>query len=105
MIAEDEISTLPPTTAARAFFRGFLIRLLYGSPALPIMLLIRPDWLRENSRILLLGALPFYLFICLAGGAYDATSGNSRRIRLFQKPRMFDILLLVCWLFLLWFSR
>ena len=74
------------------FLRGFFIRLLYGSLVVPVYFLIRPGVFREENLRGLFFALCAYLLICTAGGAYDVA--NKRKIKLWQRPRIRDVLLL-----------
>ena len=64
-------------SAAHYFFRGFFIRLVYGSSAIPflaLLLLIRTYLLDQDSvpvRMVAIGS-SFYLGICIVGGLLDA---------------------------------
>ena len=60
-----------------AFIWGVLLRLFYGSLALPVVWLLRPDLLNERRGTLLV-ALSVYLLVCLAGGAHDAVQVSTR---------------------------
>jgi len=94
-----------PISAGNAFVRGFLIRLLHGTVGILIVLLLRPDLLGEKRHILL-GSIVFYLLVCIAGGAYDAATRKTRRVRLFQnqKPRVVSFWLLAVVLIVLLIS-
>lgn len=76
------------------FLRGFFIRLLYGSFAIPVLILIRPGFFGENASALILG-LCFYLVVCIGGGAYDVSTKQKRKIKLWEKPRIIDVLAMI----------
>jgi len=80
------------SSSVSVFFLGFFIRLLYGSLALPFLALIRPDLFGEKYMAMVF-AVSFFLLVCLAGGAYDVATRQTREIRLFQKPRLVDIVI------------
>jgi hypothetical protein len=61
------------------FVKGFLLRLLYGAIGLPLICMIRPDFLDERKREALTFAASAYLVVCLAGAIYDAVLGPRQR--------------------------
>lgn len=104
MLASQGNPGIPPISSGGAFIKGFLLRLVYGSLALPLLVLIRPDFLGEN-RIALIGGCAFYLIICIAGGIYDASTRQTRILRLFERPGLGSIVGLVIILLALWLNR
>jgi hypothetical protein len=90
MNTEHTRSKQLPTFVDNAFLRGFLLRLLYGSFALPILALIAPSLFGEQLHILP-GTLACYLAICVAGGVHDTAHGIRRG---FQMPRRVDLLII-----------
>jgi hypothetical protein len=73
------------------FLRGFFIRLLYGSLGIPILFIFRPEFFSENTFPLVYG-LCIYSAVCIAGGIYDVSTRQKRRIKLWEKPRMIDVI-------------
>jgi hypothetical protein len=107
MAIGNESFETPTWTAWTAFARGFLIRMLYGSPGVLFVVLIRPDFLGENLH-LLVAAIAAYLLVCLAGGAADATVGRTTSRLSLPMGRALTIsslVLLVMSLVLLWQGR
>ena len=86
------------------FVRGFLLRLVYGALAIPILLIIRPDLFHEHRDALSFAAYA-YLVVCGLGGAYDAYTRHRRRFTLWGKPRTRDIILAALAILGLWLSR
>lgn len=93
-VSEDPVSLL---------VRGFLIRLVYGSLAIPILLIVRPDLFHEHRDALTFAAYA-YLVVCALGGAYDAYRRRRRRFTLWGKPRTRDIILAALAILGLWLS-
>ncbi|GEM_PF-852140 len=97
---------LEPSNPTVTFFRGFFIRLFYGSLALPFIALVRPDFFGELFG-LFSTSFAFYLIICVAGGFYDVETRERRKteFKLFVKPTVKDVLLFAAVLFFLWSLR
>jgi hypothetical protein len=94
MFTDQETSSLPPISAVGAFVKGFLIRLCYGSLALPFLVILKPALFGER-RGALIGGFALYLLVCLAGGIYDVSTRATRRVRYFTMPSLVSILLMV----------
>jgi hypothetical protein len=90
MTVEDKASTSRRRTALSFFFRGFLIRLLYGALGVPFVTLMALVWQNFFGKEFPLGGLllgvVMCLLVCVAGGVLDAATGKKRKIRLFHGP-------------------
>ncbi len=89
------------------FIRGFFIRLVYGLMIVPVIALTRPDMFTENPAPLIFG-LNVYLFVCIAGGAYDVSIGRVPRFSIWSQYKSMNIVsvaTLIVILFTLWAFR
>ena len=94
MSTDDQQDSQSVGSSIAIFFRGFFIRLLYGSLAIPILLLVRPDFITEDASPLVFGSCA-YLVVCVLGGAYDAATKQTRKLKLWGKPKLRDVILLI----------
>lgn len=96
---------LEPSNPTVTFFRGFFIRLFYGSLALPFIALVRPDFFGELFGLFSI-SFAVYLIVCIAGGFYDVESSERRKteFKLFVKPTVKDVLLFAAVLLFLWLT-
>ena len=60
-----------------AFVWGVLLRAFFGSLALPLVWVFRPDLFGERRGTLIVG-LSVYLLVCLAGGANDSVKASTK---------------------------
>jgi len=104
MLTESETTRLPPISTLGAFVKGFLIRLLYGSLAVPFLAWLHPEFLGE-AWLRLLTTFALFSMICVAGGIYDASTRDTRRIRLFQRPSLLSVVYLVFLVVVLWLNH
>ena len=97
---------LEPSNPTATFFRGFFIRFFYGSPALPFIALVRPDFLGELFGLFSI-SFAIYLIVCIAGGFYDVETRERRKteFKLFGKPTVKDVVIFAAVLFFLWSLR
>jgi len=107
MGSEGEASTASGAPARDALLRGFLIRLLYGTLGVAVVVVIRPDFLGQNLH-LLVGTAAAYLLVCLAGAAFDASGTKGSRMPSPPKASAARALSLAAFataILLLWLSR
>jgi hypothetical protein len=98
MTTENLTTESAPASPARIFWRGFLIRALYGVVGLAIGALVRPDLV--GTKRFLIGGL-VYAAICVIGGARDMKTGELARLRLFGKSKVADAALAVFFIYML----
>jgi hypothetical protein len=98
MKTQDQIQACLPSSKG-LFWRGFLFRLVYGLSGVPLLFLIRPDFFTHEKRFRLIPGTLFYLFICLAGGGHDVSTGQEARFRPFSKHPKRDLILLALIIF------
>jgi len=65
------------------FVRGFLLRALCGIVGMAVVVLVRPDFLREKFNHVFWFSAGLYLCVCIAGGAFDAMRGKAVRLRFY----------------------
>lgn len=82
MDAKSQITDLPSFSASSTFVKGFLLRLLYGSLAVPFLVWVHPEFLGK-ALFNLLTVYAAYTGLCLAGGLYDVSTCDTRRVQLF----------------------
>lgn len=102
MNTEENLPAPLTKAAPNAFWRGVLLRLLYGTPGLPVLALVAPSFFGEERRKLVM-ALGLYLAICVAGGAHDAGAGIGRTIR--KRDWLHCGISLICLVIILWVRR
>lgn len=106
MEKSDHNTALEPSFVTVTFFRGFFIRLVYGSLALPFIALVRPDFFGERFGFFSI-SFAVYLIICVAGGFYDVETREQRRteFKLFVRPKGKDLFVFAAVLIFLWVTR